>query len=316
MLLSAALAGGVAVVARRARALTQDGAVAAAIVGFIVFGWGRMAAAWPLFVFFTTASALTKVSARLRRRTGTRSVSKRSSRDEKGRRAPQVVANGGVAAAAVAASWLWPHPLWTAAFAGAIATSTADTWATELGVVSRRPPVLITTRKPAVPGQSGAISSVGTMAGAAGAVLIGVVAAATFGHDALGAAETVNAAALAFAVAVGGIVGMLLDSVLGATVQARYRCPNCHVITEECYHKCAATGSDRHHGAPADARSVAADRSRFGRSSTPQRRQRETRVRTVHIGGSPVFNNDVVNFVASLGGAVAAACIYYMASGL
>lgn len=308
------MAGAAALAARRANALTTDGAVAAAIIGFVVFGWGRMAAAWPLLVFFATASALTRVSARLRRRVdhAKAGFSNASFSDAKGRRAPQVLANGGVAAAVVAASWIWPHPLWTAAFAGAIATSTADTWATELGVMSRRAPVLITTWKPAQPGQSGAVSLAGTLAGGAGAALIAAVAAVTFGRDALGASVTVNPPFLTLAALAGGTIGMLLDSVLGATVQARYRCPACHAVTEERYHMCSGDESLRHPRASGGLKPTAAARSRHGSGGARDKGLGAPRVRTVLVAGRPVFDNDVVNFVASLGGAVAAAFIYWL----
>ena len=90
-----------------------------------------------------------------------------------GRDLGQALANGGAAAVFAAAFGLavTPHirDLWQAAMLGALAAVTADTWATELGVLSRRPPVMITTGKPAVPGRSGAVSTGGTLAAAAGA---------------------------------------------------------------------------------------------------------------------------------------------------
>ena len=62
-----------------------------------------------------------------------------------------------------------------AAFAGVMATVTADTWATELGVLSPRPPRLITTGRTVEPGTSGGITAYGMLASSAGALAIGVV---------------------------------------------------------------------------------------------------------------------------------------------
>lgn len=223
----------------RAKALTADGAVAAAVVGFIVFQWGGFSPALALFVFFATASALTKWSARRREPMGLRGAPKdapparrqpgrpptaprrAAHRDADGRRAAQVLANGGVAALAVLAGRLWPDPAWAAAYAGAIAAVTADTWATELGVLARRPPVLITTWRPVEPGRSGAVSAVGTLGGVAGAALIAFVSALTWNPPG-GAGSPV---ALALAAWAAGIIGMLIDSVLGATVEERWRWP-------------------------------------------------------------------------------------------
>ena len=113
------------------------------------------------------------------------------------------MANGGVAAlAALAGSW--------AAFAGALAAATADTWATEIGRYSRKPPRLITTGKPAAAGTDGGMTLVGTVGGIAGAAFM---AALAFLFE----------PRVAVAVAVAGVFGMLLDSLLGATVQGAVR---------------------------------------------------------------------------------------------
>ena len=64
----------------------------------------------------------------------------------------------------------------TLAYFGAIASANADTWATELGVLSRTPPRLITTGKPVAPGTSGGVTWYGTVAALAGSAFIGVAA--------------------------------------------------------------------------------------------------------------------------------------------
>jgi len=115
----------------------------------------------------------------------------------------QVLANGGVAAlAALAGSWI--------AFAGALAAATADTWASEIGQHARTPPRLITNGRPVPAGTDGGITLLGTTAGMAGA---GLIAALSYVFGQRGAT----------AIALGGVVGMLVDSLLGATVQGRVR---------------------------------------------------------------------------------------------
>lgn len=287
----------VAVIARRVKALTADGAIAAAAVGFIVFGWGGMAAAWPLLVFFGSATYLTRRRARFVQRSLVRqidagssslgrgagatpnvaAVEKAAHRDADGRKASQVLANGGVAAATVLAAALWPDPMWAAAYGGAVATSAADTWATELGMSSRRRPVLITTLKPVTPGQSGGVSGAGTVAGAAGAALIGVVMVAVSGSAAATSLTLANVPPhwAGIAVAGGGFLGMLADSVIGATLQARFRCPACQRPTEHARHYCRPEG-----------------------------------VQTTRIGGLPGLDNDGVNLTATVVGAAAAAVLF------
>jgi len=115
----------------------------------------------------------------------------------------QVLANGGVAAlAALAGSWI--------TFAGALAAATADTWASEIGRHSRTPPRLITNGTPVPTGTDGGMTLLGTAAGIAGAGLIAALSYVLGQRDAP-------------AIAVAGVVGMLVDSLLGATVQGKVR---------------------------------------------------------------------------------------------
>jgi uncharacterized protein (TIGR00297 family) len=163
--------------------LTRRGAAAALAVG-LATAWGL---GWRgcllLLAFFISSSLLSR---------------KKSTRNVR-----QVVANGGIAAlAALAGSW--------PAFAGAIAAATADTWATEIGALSRTPPRLITNGTPVPAGTDGGITLLGTAGGVAGALLIGGLA-------------FVLERRLGLAVAVAGGVGMFLDSLLGATVQGAHR---------------------------------------------------------------------------------------------
>ncbi len=58
-----------------------------------------------------------------------------------------------------------------------MAAVTADTWATELGVLAAQPPRLITTGRRVAPGASGGVTPAGTLAALAGAGFIGVVGA-------------------------------------------------------------------------------------------------------------------------------------------
>ncbi len=165
------------------RWLTRPGAAAALAVGLATV-WGF---GWRglvlLLAFLISGSLLTKGGGQ---------------RNER-----QVLANGGVAAlAALAGSWV--------AFAGALAAATADTWASEIGRHSRTPPRLITNGAPVPAGTDGGITLLGTAAGIVGA---GLVAVLSYLFRQRGAP----------AIAAAGVVGMLVDSVLGATVQGKVR---------------------------------------------------------------------------------------------
>lgn len=97
--------------------------------------------------------------------------------EKTGRRdAGQVLANGGVGLLLCAANWAYPHPLWWYAFLGVMAAVTADTWATEIGGLSRTPPISIKTGRRVPPGTSGGVSGLGMVASLAGGLFIGVAA--------------------------------------------------------------------------------------------------------------------------------------------
>lgn len=182
--------------------LTPAGTVTAVLVGAAAWwglGWTGLV---PLFAFLFSGSLLTRFA------TG-RSAA---------RTARQVVANGGVAAVAALLS-LWP------ATAGALAAAAADTWATEIGSFSRSLPRSIATLAQVPRGRSGGITSLGTLGGALGALMLAGVSGLVAPPAALG----IRGAAIA---TLAGIIGMLSDSVLGATAQATYRCPVCDAVSE------------------------------------------------------------------------------------
>ena len=96
-------------------------------------------------------------------------------------------------------------------FIGSIATATADTLASEIGVVQQ--PRLITTMKKVPPGTDGGISIVGTAAGIIGAGIIGVSAylLGIFPDPFV----TLKISIIA------GTVGCFVDSILGAVLERR-----------------------------------------------------------------------------------------------
>ena len=105
-----------------------------------------------------------------------------------------------------------------------MAAVNADTWSTELGVLSSKAPRLISTGRKVERGTSGGITLTGTLAALGGAALVGI--AAGFFTPASGWYSRLGI------VIVAGVVGSLFDSVLGATVQAIYWCPTCNKETE------------------------------------------------------------------------------------
>lgn len=228
-LLALAAASLVAIAGYRARALTRSGAVAAPGAGTVLVGAGGWWTGFLIVAFFVSSSALSRLARN-------RQPTVRAARGER-RDAIQVIANGGPPVALVAIATLTSDPTpWLLATACGIAGACADTWATETGRTSPVPPRMITTGRIAPSGASGAVSVRGTLGALAGASWIALVAAIGIaagwwlpGRDVLPLAVTIVGA---------GFVAALADSVLGATIQARYRCPLCDVPTEAATHDC------------------------------------------------------------------------------
>lgn len=203
--------------AARLGALTTSGAVTAAVVGGLIFGLGGLPWASLLLLFFISSSLLSRVGRR-RKKPLNDNFAKGSQRDH-----GQVLANGGLAAVLVLANWYYPHlvGVWIA-FAGGMAAVNADTWATELGVLSPTPPRLITNGESVPKGTSGGVTLVGYLATLAGAGLI-ALAAGMFAQP---------ASIIIPLVLAGGLTGATVDSILGATYQGIYYCPACEKETE------------------------------------------------------------------------------------
>ncbi len=295
--------------AYRRRSLSRSGIAGAVITGTVIFGLGGLLAGLLLIAFFVSSSALSHYRAALKQNVAEKFD--KSARRDLG----QALANGGVAAIAAALSgmWLWgaagvdsdktPLILF-AALVGALATVNADTWATEIGVLSKHPPRLITRLSRVVePGTSGGITPMGTLAAAAGAAFIGVMvlvlSVALWGVAGLLAGEPASRSLVswgympgvwlanmpaghtaavfssdgivmpALIAPVAGLVGSLADSLLGATVQGIYYDPSRQKETEK----------------------------PVGRDGRPN----------PLVRGQRWLNNDWVNFLASLAGAAVAA---------
>lgn len=245
------------------RSLSASGWLGAVLVGTLTFGFGGWPWGLTLIAFFITSSALSHYKEAQKERRAAEKFAKGGRRD-----LGQTLANGGLGALCAVAYALLGQPVaLLAAFAGLMATVTADTWATELGVLSPHRPRLITTGRPVEPGTSGGVTLFGTGAAAAGALLIGLVLAGLLyaGRPDLAPQLWVVLAAL-----LGGIGGALIDSLLGATVQAIYAYP--------------------------DGRETERAHSRDGQ---PNR----------FLRGWPWLTNDLVNLVSSLAGAAIAVAV-------
>ncbi len=220
----------IALLAYRRRSLSRSGVAGTIVAGTTTLGLGGWSWGLSLVFFFVTSSFLSHFREREKASTAADKFSKGSQRDWL-----QVAANGGVATALALGCAATTSPtlrsLARAGYAGALATATADTWATELGVLSPHAPRLITTGQQTTPGTSGGVTLLGTGAAAAGSLSLGLF---------FWLIERKHRAnlALPFIAFISGLSGSLFDSLLGATVQAMYYCPVCDKETERRVHSC------------------------------------------------------------------------------
>ncbi|GBC69934.1 hypothetical protein HRbin01_01641 [archaeon HR01] len=251
LLLEATVVIGVAgTVALAGRFLDWKGALAGALLGYIYYlGGGRLHFA-SVLTFLVVGGLATRY--RYREKHG----------EKRGVRTwSNVLANGTVAAgvAGYAAFSQMDRGLGLAMFMGAVSAAFTDTMATELGMLSRRKPVTITSLREAEPGTPGAVTPEGLtyslVAPVSLTAVIAVLDSGLAGQVHLWLAITVFT----------GFIGSVLDSVVGALFQSRYRCVACGRAVEV----------RKHCGVP-----------------------------TQYVGGSRYFNNDTVNLVATLSGAL------------
>lgn len=300
IILATTVMGILAVFSYKKNIVSKSGLVAAFILGFgiwIITSW-----AWftVLLLFFLTTALFTKVKYNRKRRFGA-AQEKGGARDW-----VHVLANGGLPLAFVIICYLWVYVfgftgygstevgfgiaipsrflfhIFFSAFLGAIATATADTLATEIGLLNPTPPRLITKPWRTVPpGTSGGVSLIGWVATAGGALMIGTIAgvlASPFWFQAFGVAPLANLEAFAplsmiIITVAGGVAGCTTDSIFGATIQGMWRCNVCYKQTEK----------RKHCGEPAE-----------------------------YLRGTRFFDNHMVNIISCLIGAIVAVSFYFL----
>jgi len=211
-----------AIIAKLTKLLTFSGSIAAFIVGFLTFRYLGIGGWVLLMLFFLTANILSKMSQAIAKTIESGIQKKGGTRDW-----AQVLANGLLATASALYYGLSGHIVALIMFGAAIAASTADTWAGEAGVLSKRPPVSIRTFKVVPVGMSGGVTWLGTFSSLVGSIMIATAWYAMFADY-----SDPMWLFLASIVAVAGALGSLADSFLGATLQGHYYDPKRKQVTE------------------------------------------------------------------------------------
>lgn len=181
------------------RGVNRDGAIAGAAVCFVFFactGPGAFSALAALFL-------VTWVATRFGR---TRKQELGTAERHEGRRASQVLANLSTASICALLYAVSGRAVFLLAFGASLAEVAADTVSGELGQAFDQSARLITTLEIVPAGTDGGITLTGTMAGIVAALIISITCYM---------AGLLNSYGL-FLAALGGFLGMILDSVIGA----------------------------------------------------------------------------------------------------
>ncbi|MBC9934495.1 DUF92 domain-containing protein [Chitinophaga qingshengii] len=187
--------------------LSVSAALAAGLVGLLVFTGAGYPGIAQLGTFFLLGTLATSHQKQLKA-----AITAEGAHPEK-RKASQVFANGGAAAlmALLMLTDTARRELYGLMLAGSLASATADTLSSELGTVYGRRFFNILTFRKEAKGLDGVISLEGTLLGAAGAVVIAIVYALAAGFD----------RRIAFIV-IAGVLGNLMDSILGAALERKH----------------------------------------------------------------------------------------------
>ena len=181
------------------KSLDRSGTVAAIVLGTTIFvcgGWYFLAV---LLTFFISSSLLSRLH---------------KGKEDSLRTYKQVLANGSVAMVLSILYAIFQEEIFVLLYTISFAVSTADTWSSEIGTLSKRPPIHLLTQMPMKTGISGAVSYLGLLAGTLGALLIGLLSLFVL-------PESIPWYNYLIPVTVFGYMGTILDSFLG-TIQGKY----------------------------------------------------------------------------------------------
>ncbi|EKN66269.1 hypothetical protein BABA_16662 [Neobacillus bataviensis LMG 21833] len=202
------------------KSLTKSGAWTAIVVGAAVYVGFGLKGLILLGTFFATSNYWSKYKSSVKQPIEEK-LAKGATRDWR-----QVIANGGAAGLFSIIHYFDHDPIWQIGFAVSLASANSDTWASEIGSLSRKNPIYIRTFKRVEKGTSGAISSLGSAAALAGTFLISIISFWLFDLD----------SRLTFLVFLFGYIGNVIDTIMGAYYQQMYVCQRCGIETEKRRH--------------------------------------------------------------------------------
>jgi uncharacterized protein (TIGR00297 family) len=250
MLIGILFAALIAGISYRVNFLTLSGSIATFILASFIFGLGGIKWSVPILTFFILSSILSKLR-KMKNESVEIYFEKSGVRDY-----VQVIANGGLGGVLVVINAINPHEIFYMIYLATLSAVCADTWATEIGTWEKTATYNILNLKPVAQGVSGGISVHGTIGAVLGSITI--LFSGILWID-------ISYIHYTILIITTGVFGCMIDSILGATIQAQNKCSVCNKVTER----------NVHCGTEAD-----------------------------HFRGYKLINNDVVNFFSGVAGAL------------
>jgi uncharacterized protein (TIGR00297 family) len=213
----------IAAAAYRRKSVSRSGGMLGAVVGAGIWLAGGLML-WLLLAFFFASSTMFSKLGVIKKRSLKIIHAKSDVRD-----GIQVLANGGIPLVTAALYGIFADPVFLIMFAASLASATADTWASEVGFLSKRDPISITTGTRVKPGISGGITPLGTCMACLGAFAAAIVFSWSLSVMEL---DNLSAGMIVTIITISGFLGTLVDSLLGATIQAHYIHQEKQIITE------------------------------------------------------------------------------------
>jgi uncharacterized protein (TIGR00297 family) len=216
----------VSCIAEKRKALTRPGAIAAFSVSILLFWLGGFLSYITLAAFFLSSTLISKLRSADKKASVARIHKKHGTRD-----AVQVLANSLAALMMALGYKITGNNGFLLAACSAFAACNADTWASEIGLLSSTAPVSIITFKPVVKGLSGGVTCLGLLASLLGSFFISVIYF-LFKFNEIDASRLLLHILL---ITSAGFAGSVLDSILGDLLQAKYKSHQTGDLTEKPY---------------------------------------------------------------------------------
>lgn len=203
----------------KSKFLSLSGTVATSLLALIIFGIGGWKWAAPILFFFIVSSLLSKLGKEGKAQYETLYM-KSSVRDY-----TQVAANGGIGGLLIVLHVIFPNYDFYPLYVGSLAAVTADTWGSEIGLLRKTKTYSLPSWNSVEQGSNGGVSLLGFIGGCLGSSLL----------SALAYVWTQNLK-VCILIVISGVLGSAVDSILGGTLQAAFRCTNCKKFTEKRIH--------------------------------------------------------------------------------